>query len=588
MSTNTKWEERLIKYPYDTSSTRLIFSPDFIATRMPLWQKDVFLFINEVFGIQPALPIDELRDEEIEISFESGEKKFIKLFDKYGRLIYPDLSIYKKHHFKYQEPSEFKSLQTPSLTWHQTLALEAYNRAINTFGSDNYDVSTRQITITSGHGCGKTSYASMATIHFLVNFYEAQIGATANTENQLKEIFLKEFAKWFGRMPQIIQDNFEILDDIVRVKDPVAKRKWFMRARVSSKDNPEAVAGLHGEYVMIFIDEASGVDDAVVETMSGSLTGDNWVTIFTGNPTRNDGFFYESHRPPAPYTKLHFSSLDSPIVSQRFVEKIKKEYGEDSPQYKVRVLGEFLSEGEIDKDNYIPLFANVNILFEEPALQVLNNPIMGVDPAASGSNSSVICVRDNLYLKDVLNEQYSTPKELAAKIRAIRDAYNIKNSDVVIDSFGIGAQVLAEMDMKGGESPVALLTGKHDSKKYDVKRFVNLRDYLAWRFREWLQNGGIIITNNRQKWMRELKHMKFKNVGGKIRLMDKAKFKKDYGFSPDLFDAAIYTFYRTPFSNSDHIIDDDDLSKLDSDYESEFNFDFSAKSFKSPDKYSSI
>ena len=48
----------------------------------------------------------------------------------------------------------------------------------------------RWITIKSGHGIGKTSFLSVASLHFLICYFGAQIGVTANSEDQLKDIFL--------------------------------------------------------------------------------------------------------------------------------------------------------------------------------------------------------------------------------------------------------------------------------------------------------------------------------------------------------------------------------------------------------------
>jgi hypothetical protein len=72
---------------------------------------------------------------------------------------------------------------------------------------------------------------------------------------------------------------------------------------------------------------------------------------------------------------------------------------------------------------------------------------------------------------------------------------------------------------------------------------------MAWLFRQWLIAGGIIITNHKSTWMKELEKIKYKrDAKGRIVLMDKATFKKEYGFSPDRFDMAIHTFFKAEAS----------------------------------------
>jgi phage terminase large subunit len=46
---------------------------------------------------------------------------------------------------------------------------------------------------------------------------------------------------------------------------------------------------------LLIADEASGVPNAVFEAASGSMSGHSATTVLTGNPTRNTGFFYDTH-----------------------------------------------------------------------------------------------------------------------------------------------------------------------------------------------------------------------------------------------------------------------------------------------------
>ena len=363
--------------------------------RLAIWREDIFEFLFDVFGFLPAEPQPDLIDIEVPFYTPRGERKRAKLFSKDKRLIYPDLRVYTRDMFMFQTPDEFRNSRRNYLTWQQTIFLEAYNRGILTFNSDRYEDWWRQITARSGHGTGKTTSEVFMALHFLLVYRGAQIGVTANTESQLKDIFMKEFAKWHARLPTFIRENVEVLDDRVRIK---GTRDWFLRARVAGKDNPEALAGLHGDYVLLIADEASGIWDGVFETMYGALTGKNWLIVLASNPTRTSGFFYNTHKKEQrlSWTQLHFNSLESPIVDPIFVKKISDNYGKDSDEWRVRVLGEFPDEGEMDERGWMPLFANIRVLFEKPDKQIIQHPIIGVDPAGSGTNNAVIVVRDDV------------------------------------------------------------------------------------------------------------------------------------------------------------------------------------------------
>ena len=116
-------------------------------------------------------------------------------------------------------------------------------------------------------------------------------------------------------------------------------------------------------------------------------------------------------------------------------------------------------------------------------------------------------------------------------------------SDVGIDGFGIGARVISHLQLKIGDQPTAILADKPTEEGKD--RFASYKAELAWKFREWLAKGGIIITPNKQAWLRELEAIRYRRDNkGRIQLMPKPQFKKEFGFSPDRFDAALYSFFK--------------------------------------------
>lgn len=526
------------------------------------WSEDVFLFAEECLGMKASEPIDALRDVEIPYRDTYGNVRKAKLFDKNGRLTHHDLSFYRQDMFKNQSRKAFRAYQGTRFTWQQTVKLTAYNRALQTFGMDAYDQASRWITTRSGHGTGKTSSTCVIALHFLICYPGSQIGMTANTEQQVQDIFMKEMAVWRSRLPRDMQESVEITSDHVRIE---GSEDWFLRAQVARAEKPEALAGLHAKYVLIIVDEASGVAEKVFEVMKGALTGDYFIVMYDSNPTRAEGEFYNSHKPTSRYTKLHFSSRESPIVKEGYIETMEHDYpgsgAEASDEVKVRVDGEFPSTTEMDEKGWMPLFANVRVHFEPEQGQIINRGIIGVDPAGAGKDRTIAGIRDEVYLKEVLNEATSNPKDLARKIETIRDAYNSSSNDIGVDGFGVGAVVVANINTKFGESVNALLTDKPREETKD--RFHTWKAELAWKFREWALNGGIIITNNKAAWVKELEKIKYKrDQAGRIMLMDKVTFKKEYGFSPDRFDMAIYTFFKDAPTRQ-NILHKNDLERIE-------------------------
>jgi hypothetical protein len=107
--------------------------------------------------------------------------------------------------------------------------------------------------------------------------------------------------------------------------------------------------------MMLVVDEASGVDEAIYEASEGFLTADEARVLLIGNPTRPTGTFYKAFQPDSGWYTVHMSAFDAPcftgekvsedaqraLITQEWVQDAKRQWGEDSSAYKIRVLGEF-------------------------------------------------------------------------------------------------------------------------------------------------------------------------------------------------------------------------------------------------------
>ena len=72
-------------------------------------------------------------------------------------------------------------------------------------------------------------------------------------------------------MPEAAKMFYDYTSDYVRITE--SPENWFARARTGRKENPEALAGLHALFMMLVVDEASGVPDAIFQSSKSALTG---------------------------------------------------------------------------------------------------------------------------------------------------------------------------------------------------------------------------------------------------------------------------------------------------------------------------
>jgi len=211
--------------------------------------------------------------------------------------------------------------------------------------------SERRISVRSGHGVGKSTAVAMAAIWHVLMRVPSKTVVTAPTSSQLFDACFAEMKNVAKRLKPPFSDLLEIKSDRIELKSQ--PESTFISCRTSRAEQPEALAGVHSQNVLLIADEASGVPNAVFEAASGSMSGHSATTVLTGNPTRNTGFFYDTHnRLREDWYTMHVSCVTSPRVSEDFVEDMKKRYGEDSPAYHVRVLGNFPPSEE---DTVVPV-----------------------------------------------------------------------------------------------------------------------------------------------------------------------------------------------------------------------------------------
>lgn len=437
------------------------------------------------------------------------------------------------------------------ITWQQTLVLFGLEKALRG------DIPMR-ISIVSGHGIGKTALLSWLVLWFLWVHPMAQIGATAPSSDQLYDVLWKELKKWIDKMPDGMSALYKWETTHVRMVE--AMETWFARAKTSSKENTEALAGIHGPAVFALADEASGVEEPIFETMEGSLTDPFTLVVVISNGTRNTGYFYDSHHADASRWQCYsFDAEQSPRVTQSSVDSWKEKYGEESVQYFIRVKGLFPDQGVMDDKGYVQLLDEKRLRWRpyDPAWRPVGRAIGALDPSGEGQDSADWCVRDRQALANVDSHMGNNSKALAARSVTHCDHFYIDPIDFVIDAFGVGHDVSQEIALMTSQEKrpwrvTPVNTGEACEDEYDREQFINKRAEAYYKMMLWLYSGGEVMEcsmpEETKKFKMELLSIRFKRtITGRIQIMDKIQMKKlglNQGRSPNKADAASMTFLR--------------------------------------------
>lgn len=205
----------------------------------------------------------------------------------------------------------------------------------------------KRVAVRSCHGVGKTATAATAVLDFMTEG-PCRVITTAPTWSQVEQLLWREIALRHSKIPggagafgKIFKSSLEVRSD------------WF--AMGLSTDKPERFQGHHAPRMMLVVDEASGVDEAIYEASEGFLTAEHARVLLIGNPTRPAGTFYKAFQKDSGWYTVHMSAFDAPaftgekvskdakaaLITEEWVQDAKQQWGEDSPAYRIRVLGEF-------------------------------------------------------------------------------------------------------------------------------------------------------------------------------------------------------------------------------------------------------
>ncbi len=407
----------------------------------------------------------------------------------------------------------------------------------------------KRITIRSGHGTGKDASTSWVIMWFMCTRAYAKVACTAPTARQLADILWSELSKWFRKSK--VADEFVIQKDKIFQKDN--PKEWWCRAisvsaKASKEEQAETLAGLHGDHLLLIVDEASGVNDPVYIPLEGALTQEDNKVVLIGNMTRNKGYFYESHFHPTiskNWCKLHWDSRKSTNVAPEYPKYMLEKYGEDSNVFRIRVAGDPPTDSE---KTFIPLHwatQCIGVEYEED----LEAPLyLSADVARYGEDKSIILPRRGLIIKPWEEHQKMSTAELGGHILA--DFREMEADGIAIDEIGVGAGTIDWL-MKIPEAMKFVYGVNVANSSSDKKRWFKLRDELWYRVREKCQQGMYSFpcaSREEEKMSNELcnelssLHYDFNNSGAYV-LESKKQAKMRGVASPNIGDALAISEY---------------------------------------------
>ncbi len=445
----------------------------------------------------------------------------------------------------------------------------------------------KMVAVAAGTARGKDFVGAVAAICFLyltprfdehgVLVENTKVALTAPSARQIDNVMYPEVTRLFNRakvLPGRLVGN-DIRTDF---------DEWFLTGFKADDTNTEVWSGFHAANTMFVVTEASGLSEIVFNAIEGNLQGNSRILLLF-NPNTSIGYAARAMTSPR-WKAFRLDDLNAPNVKKKKViiagqvdyewvkdkvstwcEPIKKDEFDEgkgdfrwegvlyrpNDLFRVKVRGMF---PEVSEDILIPPrwieLANERWQQQRDMDTIKSCPKQfGVDVAGMGRDSSVICEKMGSYVLGFDVHQAQGKADQMHIVGVVRNklTQNYK-SMAYIDTIGEGAGVysrLVEMGFrnrvhscKNSESAVGLrdVTGVHE--------FVNMRAYLFWAMRDWLNpvnNTGAALPPN-TRFSQECREIRYLILStGKIQIEAKDDIKKRLGFSTDFADSLSMCFY---------------------------------------------
>lgn len=440
-----------------------------------------------------------------------------------------------------------------------------------------------KVTVSSGHGTGKSYLQGLIILIFIILNPNSQVVVLSNTVKQTRRGVWKNLGIHFKHLQKHapwIARHFVMTDTMFYAKG--AKQSWNVEVKAVQNGNFENLAGEHNEHLMIIVDEASGVPDGAFFVLLGALSqGDNRM-ILLSQPTRNTGFFYDTHhtlsiaeKPKDGWINIVMSSVDSPHVEAKFIRDRAAEYGGvDSVHFKIKVLGQFPDkvDGFLLGRTQLQSCIGRQIGFEDSEWGWLACCDLG-----HGRDKSVISifkVQGEVGRSRLVQQvaTYEMPNEMitdefAAKIiNLCIDSGDYPNVTVAVDAHGAGRDLVGMLERRRPSANiVGVRWGDKPFRKIEKEMYVNLRAKAHMLIQDAIIKKRMSITQGQHTAKTIEQGAKlpfFMTDTGQYQMMKKDVMKTKYGIpSPDIFDTYCFTQLVDIIPANDPVMDtyDDDM-----------------------------
>jgi len=273
-------------------------------------------------------------------------------------------------------------------------------------------------------------------------------------------------------------------------------------------------------------DESALVSDnanSKVERMLGDDPHDNFL-VKIGNPFNNNHFKQAYKNENYFHINIDYRvGLHEGRLTEQFLAERRSQ-----PNFSVLYENLFPDDEAADQHGYLPLITQATLeraMIDGDSVQKVGTPLGGADPADGGSNEAVICKRWMNVAEIVLRTTEMDSVSFATPVaHETRDCFQVG-----IDVVGVGSGTYNTLKYQQGtkERMIPVRSGEPVPKDIeDRDLYKNLRAYIFWQVKTWLESGGRLVRSEVWKGLLDVRYKT--SVDGKIQIISKDELKKYY------------------------------------------------------------
>jgi phage terminase large subunit len=438
-----------------------------------------------------------------------------------------------------------------------------------------------RVAVKSGNKAGKTELLAALALWYFASYPQARVLLTAVKAAQVDAVIWKAVVR-LHRQSGLCAECREENDRRRAAREPTIERPCphsavldgrmltLARSGLKAEDgreivgftarSMEAVAGISGAHLFYVVDEASGVEQHIFEAIEGNRMGGGARMVLISNPTQTEGEFFDAFNTKAKkdglggYWNATINTEENPnylekrtvipgLASYEEIVEKRREWGEDSPLYRVRIKGEFV----LNEDGKILPIAALTAAVDRWALEG-DKPgrlRIGIDPSGAsgeGDETTMAPVR-GLHAYPIEAFRGLSEEGILVNLQGMLRKYRRSTESpplVSVDREGaVGYKVwslLAAYALEHDQELVVIGVRSSDKAQRQPLVFDRVRDELWMNVGNWIREGGAIPDD--PKLLGDLHAASFTQaINGRMKATPKEEIRKALGRSPDRGDA---------------------------------------------------